>query len=74
MQPPGRPVGSSTPLGAKTPGAGHVFAVIGMRPGTSIWNGALRKLLWKVVAVVASVHVAGCGGVARFTSSCSRHV
>ena len=64
---------SSTPLGANTPGAGHVLAVVGMDE-SSIVNGALRKWLWNGVAVVVSVHVAGSGGDVRLTSFCSRHV
>ena len=71
MHPPGSPVGSSTPLGANTPGAGQVFAVAGMK--SSILNGLLVKWLSNGVVVVASWHVALSGGVARLTSSCFRH-
>ena len=71
MHPPGRPVGSGTPLGANTPGAGQVLAVAGMK--SSIRNGWLEKWLVNGVAVVVSVHVAVSGGDVRLTSFCIRH-
>ena len=65
MQPPGRAPGLSfsTPLAAKTPGAGHVLSVGLMK--SSMRNGRLKKLL-------LDEHAVPSGGVVRFTSFCAR--
>ena len=70
MQPPGRPAPFRTPLGAETPGAGHVVAAGGMK--SSIVNGALVKWLVNAVGVVVSVQRDDSGGEVRLTSSCCR--
>ena len=72
MQPPGSPAPFRTPLGADTPGAGHVVADAGMN--SSIRNGSLKKWLLNAFDVVVSVHRAESGGDVRFTSFCSRQV
>src|SRR5438552_13164431 len=72
VQPPGRLLGlGSSPVGANTPGCGHVRASFGMY--CSIEKGAFVKWLTNVVPVVVSVQSADSGeGAVRLTSFCNR--
>jgi hypothetical protein len=73
VQPPGRPVPFSHPLGLlKSPGGGQVVSDGAMK--SSIRNGLFVKWLSNGVAVVVSLHVGLSGGVARFASFCNRQV
>ena len=69
MQPPGSPEPLSTPLGAKTPGAGQVVSSGAME--SSIRNGSLKK--WLSNAGEALVQRVDSGGEVRLTSFWSRH-
>ena len=68
VQPPGSPLPFSTPLGADTPGAGQVVSDGLMK--RSMAKGLLVK--WLVTPCAVSEQSAGCGGLVRFTSFCSR--
>ena len=67
---PAHRVPFGTPLGANTPGAGQVLSV-GLDEA-SIANGLLAKWLVEAVGRCRWQVVAGCGGLVRLTSFCSR--
>src|SRR6478735_11035115 len=72
VQPPGSAPGESfsTPLAAKTPGAGQVLSIGLMK--LSIRNGRFVKWL-AVMPCAASWQVLERGGDLRLTSFCGRH-